>query len=108
MQRYARKWRTKRRRIVMLGAMKTYKRHALHPHAHDRTLCMLAVNRGMSDEKPLAWWPIGITCRNCLTLYYRENAWAYSKKRLVGSSQTAEHDPAGMILSPIQEPVSST
>jgi hypothetical protein len=59
-----------------------YRTHAAHPRYPWRwTLCGLAVlqffkrRRGglLHARLPLARWPSGITCRNCLGIHYRRN-----------------------------------
>lgn len=56
--------------------MQRLKRHARAPRVN-RTLCGL----GLDANRDLAKWPAGITCRNCLHLYYFENATAYNYSR---------------------------
>lgn len=55
--------------------MSDYKIHARRDGA--TTLCNQAIVKPTSrgeQNLPLAWFPCGITCRNCLTIYYGENA----------------------------------
>ena len=49
---------------------KGYKRHAMGKFK--RTLCGLAVEQPKKHELELAQFPSGITCKNCLALYYSE------------------------------------
>lgn len=47
-----------------------YKTHANSPGNDPLTLCGLSKQQARG-ALPIARWPIGITCRNCLTLWYQ-------------------------------------